>query len=846
MSLLVWLPLNGNLNNLGLSPAKFSMVNSSSGLSAATAGGKTSAGMYQRTTRNTADYITSDINFTLDGDFSMCCWCKITDYGNSNSANGIITNHGHTTGGSGITMRYISASDYRMSINTGTDSSNRTYCTHYGTTNIYNAWHHLCVTYDRANSQYIGYVDGKQDFTATFRDTAVARPFCLFAWSTDYLSSANYRPPCQLNDVRLYDHCLSQKEVSDIAKGLIAHYPLRDRYIEATTNIAPYPTPGSSATASYGWDQTLHTNAISVSGWSVGYNSGVGSPTSGYHAHWELIDNIPTMVFPNLNSTISLTNRWLGISSSDMRSYFGANKTYTISADVKASNPGMKVCTGLYYYVGTTRNFHDGLTQKQVSTEWTRMSWTYTTSANYTANTAYIYFYGHYGAEGIAYIKNIQVEFNDHATPYISSSQSASNKVIDCSGFSNNGTWIGSPTVIENTTGGRNSYVTKFNGSNIAAACGRGPMVTDEITVNIWAYKDNWTTATDAERFISCTENGGWNFEYRNSFICYANAGYRSAVSSVLWSTLSSGWHMFTGVWDGYQAHFYIDGNLRASSTALTAKYPITYNASNGIFIGAEAGSNATTPASGYYSGRLSDARIYCVALSSDEILNLYKSSASIDNNQNLYSYEFNETDKNNIGKNGTTNFASISSSANTYDMKTKILSDGSVWARVHWLDVTNKKTWFANAAEVAKCLNQPNRYSRMGQIENFIGSNGSYEFMLTYPSLSSTLYNRWKQTSSPNAATVTGYTPITIAWSAHSAGIRKNGSACLYNCDSGSTWYAPIGQYSPWTTDKYIPAADGSSQTSTELWVRIDTIASATECQIYDKSIIANDFYEI
>ena len=58
--------------------------------------------------------------------------------------------------------------------------------------------------------------------------------------------------------------------------------------------------------------------------------------------------------------------------------------------------------------------------------------------------------------------------------------------------------------------------------------------------------------------------------------------------------------------------------------------------------------------------------------------------------------------------------------------------------------------------------------------VDKFKTSSGVYEFMLTYPSLSDTLYNRWTQTSSPNAGTVTGFTPITTAWSGHNAGIRK------------------------------------------------------------------------
>jgi hypothetical protein len=72
----------------------------------------------------------------------------------------------------------------------------------------------------------------------------------------------------------------------------------------------------------------------------------------------------------------------------------------------------------------------------------------------------------------------------------------------------------------------------------------------------------------------------------------------------------------------------------------------------------------------------------------------------------------------------------------------------------------------------------------------------GWYEFMLTYPRLSSTGYNRWKQTSSPSASASVNYTPISISWADHAGGIRKGTGDAIYNCDSvgTTTWYAAIG----------------------------------------------------
>ena len=75
------------------------------------------------------------------------------------------------------------------------------------------------------------YVNGTQVGTSTGTctstnwayDTIIARP-----------SSTRY-----YNDIRIYNHALSVKEVKEISKGLILHYNFEDEYIEPTTNIDP-------------------------------------------------------------------------------------------------------------------------------------------------------------------------------------------------------------------------------------------------------------------------------------------------------------------------------------------------------------------------------------------------------------------------------------------------------------------------------------------------------------------------------------------------------------------------------------------------------------------------------
>ena len=145
---------------------------------------------------------------------------------------------------------------------------------------------------------------------------------------------------------------------------------------------------------------------------------------------------------------------------------------------------------------------------------------------------------------------------------------------------------------------------------------GRDYMYQDKITVEVRAYMDDWSKYTTNMRLISCTEGGGWNVGEvlggKIHFSCYDSGnGYKNVTTSMTFADLSAGWHTFKITFDGNYFRAYIDGELVGTS----AKYvsgKIGYNASNAIFVGAEAAGNSSTPegTSGHFKGKIAYVRI--------------------------------------------------------------------------------------------------------------------------------------------------------------------------------------------------------------------------------------------
>lgn len=223
--------------------------------------------------------------------------------------------------------------------------------------------------------------------------------------------------------------------------------------------------------------------------------------------------------------------------------------------------------------------------------------------------------------------------------------------MFDCSGYENNGTVVGTLTTSSNTP--RYNICTEFNGNNYIAIGKQLYNIKDAISVNIWAFKSDWSVNTGT--FFSSVQTGGYGWQVNGAnYTVYVGTGTTSNtyVSKALTTNnLSSGWHMFSFTYNGQILTIYIDGVSKGSVTRSSAA-PLFYPGTSGMFVGAESNGSEWTSSTDRFIGKISDLRIYATSLSSNQILDLYKTSGYYIRN-GLMAYEFIEPASSNINKKG-------------------------------------------------------------------------------------------------------------------------------------------------------------------------------------------------
>lgn len=614
MSLLVWLPLQGDLRNNGLAgDLTFGAVTASYDNA-----GKIGKALSVRDAN--IRFIVPELENLKT--FSVAFWYKP------------IANESLTTNWCDILAFTCKQADGSTSGNWRFESSyGNTYqvshhnnvgdaiSTHSSLVSGWGEWHHICVVVNESTEKSVAYVD------ATVKNTVAHRGGYLTGTVT--IAGEGTDPYGLMNDLRIYDHALSDREIKELAKGLVAHWKLDDlignENLIRNSNAAEFNGTWVSGTIHHWsrWNQATDNSIELINGKYWFHCKSPASTSYGGFAQDHTLNGDVYRIKPNTQYTVSAT--WFASAECNCCYWFHWR-----------SSEG-----GAYNLSQTAKNF-------TVTTSPQRISATVTSynHADYTVDRFNLMIGPRATTEGVdIYFTDVKFEEGDTATQWLPSKYDdiyagwEFNTAHDSSGYCHDGTLSTNPPVFDKDSA-RYSGCMKFASNYIH--CGQSNLYpTDEISVCWWGYMDSWSSYG---RAISCTESGGWNFEPSSGmirFVVYKSAyGYGHAISETSLSSLSSGWHFFAGTFDGYVMKIYVDGEYESVSTDASPeiKAAILYRANIPVYIGCEA--NGANPSSPYFNGKLSDIRIYATALSADDIKELYAASASIDDRHNVYARE--------------------------------------------------------------------------------------------------------------------------------------------------------------------------------------------------------------
>jgi len=653
MSLIRWYRMNGNIiDAMGNSE----LVNS--GTSTAV------AGKIGQAMRKTSGYYLTDLT-NIPDNLSISLWYK---HNGATWASECI--FGTRLGSNGF-MLYRNASDtagyYRAYFwYNSTSSTIVGYNQWPGISGLSpDTWYHLVMTRDSLGNFRL-YKDGTLIYNGSPPSDFVSwnNNGATLAFHAQGNGSGYTAGDISFNDVRIYDHALSPKEVKELAKAKILHYKFDDMQ-EPTENLIHFQNPRIDdsydpyvATTSGTW-QAKHPDAIRVynnSGSEITsyVNQGVTDWTNTYHAVWTFDNELkkPVVTMRDLDGQWKAKSFSMGKSMNSLGLKVGDK--YTISWLQWTDTPGKRPLVGLYGQNSSgSSGFHDGQGYGQISKAnvWERLSHTFTvgSSWNMSANLT-LYMYGHYQGRGTLKIADVQMEIKDHATEFIDS-HSRTGTVHDSSGYDNHAElalattprWVGK----EESKIGSGAY--EFDGTNTFIMIPEHVMdvlIQNSFSISFWLYSNN---VTGLIRDVLGGGNyghstGGVAFSHHSSNVWYYDI-YIENVGRVTTTIPQSSipfnqWNHITlsRDRDSSKIAVHVNGELAGENINALGLENINWNKSvYPLKIG-----------KGYYNstdGIIDDVRIYATALSDEDIKELYQTRGSIDSHGNLYVQDIKEHD---------------------------------------------------------------------------------------------------------------------------------------------------------------------------------------------------------
>lgn len=611
MSLQVWLPLNGTLDNQGLS----SVTVTNNG---ATVDNNGKIGKCYYFTPNQWIKISLPAEMTTIKNTTIAAWVKSHS---TTMALGGISHDGAATL-AGVTLY---SSGWQLS-----GGGNWKYV-NGGTVANTQVWHHVACTI--GDDEIITYLDGTKITSSTLTAQTVTNTSLT---STDNFIEIGCDHPGgdeyftgYVNDFRIYDHALSAKEVKELAKGLVLHYKL-DKINGGNANLL------------------VNTkNMVSIT---------TGNNTCAWASSGGIVDG---------ESKISATTGWTNTSyGARLKLSEMQGKTYTFSVDVKAGTSGATYVPLLEIRNATInsasrkakyRTFSMKLVSNNTSvaptTDYQRYYYTFTLTTDiFTAqdsgNTGVVDWANDYLGLNIHnhnnydyYTKNWKLEEGSVPTPWCPNSVDSEYLALgygteyDCSGYEHNGAITGELTNSSDTP--RYNASTHINATNqkIHASGLTTSGFGNSYSFSWWAKCSTWSNMMHWGFSDGIRLNGIYNGTLWNTGDGSNNPLYSIGTTTQVTAPSINVWHHFVMTGNGTKCYVYLDGVLWAEAK--------TYKSISGTNLWINGWSNTTD-----YSNTnldISDFRIYATALSADDVKELYHTAASIDNHGNVHAYELEE-----------------------------------------------------------------------------------------------------------------------------------------------------------------------------------------------------------
>lgn len=588
MSLIHWWPLNGNTNDYGIN--NVALINNG-----ATVNSVGKIGKCYSFNNNNMVVATSDI--TSAAELSLCLWLKLSTSHSGYAQVLVLGTSG--TSWNNIRCGIDTNGDGRIYFNVSSGSANTLI---YSPLNYKdNIWHHITGIYNNGSLQL--YIDGIQVAAGTTTNVPGLSGTSIYVGGNAGGEKAN-NGDC-LNDIRIYNHALSAKEVKEISKGLMLHYNFEDCVNPNLFINSDNYTSASKATTSL-------ASRDGYQSWPIYCNNLVNGTT------YTLSVDFDGVLSPRHGIQATPENRYCTIWL-----YF-QDSNYTDSSYSSYTNP---VC------------FTSGsVNHKQLTA--TRHQWTFTLGSDlayYKCCAIRTNTYSDGSTPVTVNFWNFKLEKSNTSTVFSTNAENTA-IVYDNSGYGNNGTINNSLQVIPGGLSGVH-YINLPLASTITYTS--EAFNKTELTYSIWFRHHGANGSNVTYMFTNGrADYGGLGYGIQIANDSQIVCRYGNSTETI--SNCSKDvWHLITVSIKNAVQTIYLDGALVGSFTATVLP---SYSDGKGLGLGCF-----------YYNGGsiyhsncdFADFKIYSTALSADDIKVEYSRKAAIDKKGNLFTGEFIETNTN-------------------------------------------------------------------------------------------------------------------------------------------------------------------------------------------------------